>query len=186
MVTSVEAVSHKLLRPETLAQQVITIDDHGRLDPEDLIRRLVISAYERVEFVEKKGQFAVRGGIVDIFPVDADNPVRIEFFGDEIDSVRWFDVNTQRSVGHAGIVRIIPAREMIFDSERKSEIIRAVKSDAEKTAGRNPELIRKINADMEQFEESWYFPGIDRYIPYIADEPYSLTDYRRRRLHFHG
>jgi transcription-repair coupling factor (superfamily II helicase) len=177
VVTSVEAVSHKLLRPETLAQQVITIDDHGRLDPEDLIRRLVISAYERVEFVEKKGQFAVRGGIVDIFPVDADNPVRIEFFGDEIDSVRWFDVNTQRSVGHAGIVRIIPAREMIFDSERKSEIIRAVKSDAEKTAGRNPELIRKINADMEQFEESWYFPGIDRYIPYIADEPYSLTDY---------
>lgn len=177
VVTSVEAVSHKLLHPGKLVQNVVTVGDHGRLDPEELIRTLAVSAYERVEFVEKKGQFAVRGGIVDIFPVNADNPVRIEFFGDEIDSLRWFDVNTQRSIDHAESVRILPARELIFDIARRSEIIRSVKSDAEKTGKRDPDLVRKINADMERLEESWYFPGIDRYIPYIIDEPCSLADY---------
>jgi len=177
VVTSVEAVSHKLLHPEKLLRNAVTVSDHGRLDPGELVRTLAVSAYERVEFVEKKGQFAVRGGIVDIFPVNADSPVRIEFFGDEIDSLRWFDVNTQRSIDNAESVRILPAREMIFDSARRSEIIRSVKSDAEKTGKRNPDLVRKINADMERLEESWYFPGIDRYIPYIIDEPCSLADY---------
>ena len=177
VVTSVEAVSHKLLHPEILKRHVITIENNGRMDPEDLIRRLVTSAFERVEFVEKKGQFAVRGGIVDIFPIDTDNAVRIEFFGDEIDSIRWFDVNTQRSIEHTGSVRILPARETIYDSAKKSEIIKAVKSDAEKAGKKSPELACKIGADMERLEESWYFPGIDRYITYIADEPYSLIDY---------
>ena len=177
VVTSVEAVSHKLLHPGKLLRNVITVDDHGRLDPGELVRTLVVSAYERVEFVEKRGQFAVRGGIVDIFPIDADNPVRIEFFGDEIDSLRWFDVNTQRSVGHAESVRILPARELVFDDAGREAVIRAVKRDAEKAGKRNPELARKINEDMERLGESWYFPGIDRYIPYIIDEPCSLADY---------
>ncbi|MDI9500372.1 MAG: transcription-repair coupling factor [Clostridiaceae bacterium] len=177
VVTSIEAVSHKMLHPEAMMQHVITININSRLDPEELIRRLTVAAFERVEFVEKRGQYAVRGGIVDIFPVDADNAVRIEFFGDEIDSVRWFDVNTQRSIERAESVRIIPAREMIFDNAKRSEVISTVRSDAEKIGRKSPDLIRKIEADMERFEESWYFPGIDRYIPYIADEPYSLLDY---------
>ncbi|HOQ07316.1 MAG TPA: transcription-repair coupling factor [Clostridiales bacterium] len=177
VVTSVEAVSHKLLHPDKLMRNVITVGNHGRLDPDKLIRTLVVSAYERMEFVEKKGQFAVRGGIVDVFPINADNPVRIEFFGDEIDSLRWFDVNTQRSVGHVESIRILPAREMIFDDAERAKVIRTVKQDAEKAGRRNQELISKINADMERLEESWYFPGIDRYIPYIIDEPCTLADY---------
>ena len=79
VVTSIEAVSHKMLHPEAMMQHVITININSRLDPEELIRRLTVAAFERVEFVEKRGQYAVRGGIVDIFPVDADNAVRIEF-----------------------------------------------------------------------------------------------------------
>ncbi len=177
VVTSIEAFSHKLIRPETFREYVIDIDNSTRMDPDELIRRLVISGFERMESVERKGQFAVRGGIVDIFPVDTGNAVRIEFFGDEIDSVRWFDTGTQRSVGHADSVRVLPAREMIYDAERKEEIIRAVENDAAKAAKKNHSLSQKIRSDMERLKESWYFPGVDRYITYIADKPNSLSDY---------
>ncbi len=177
VVTSVEALSHKMIRPEMFRQYVTRIDQNTRMDMEELIRRLVVSAYERVESVERKGQFAVRGGIVDIFPVDSENAVRLEFFGDEIDSIRWFDTNTQRSTGRVDMVRILPAREMIFDQDRKNKILRAVKNDLSSAGKRNNSLSLKIEADMERFRESWYFPGIDRYISYIADDPAFLTDY---------
>lgn len=177
VVTSVEALSHKMIRPEIFEQYVTEIDQDTRMEMEELIRRLVVSAYERVESVEKKGQFAVRGGIVDIFPVDKENAVRLEFFGDEIDSIRWFDTNTQRSTGRVDMVRILPAREMIFDHEKKKRILRSVKNDLSAPGKKNHSLSLKIEADMEHLKESWYFPGIDRYISYIADEPALLTDY---------
>jgi len=177
VVTSVEALSHKLIRPEIFKEYIITADTGFRMDPEALIRRLVISGYERTESVDRKGQFAVRGGIIDIFPIDTENAVRIEFFGDEIDSVRWFDTNTQRSVGRADRVRILPARELIYDSKRKEELISAIERDAAVSAKKNQTLMQKIRADLERFDESWYFPGVDRYIRYIADESCSLADY---------
>jgi transcription-repair coupling factor (superfamily II helicase) len=177
VVTSVEALSHKMIRPEMFREYVTEIDQNTRMEMEELVRRLVVSAYERVESVERKGQFAVRGGIVDIFPVDSENAVRLEFFGDEIDSVRWFDTNTQRSTGRVERVRILPAREMIFDQEKKNKILKAVKNDLTAASKKNHSLSQKIEADIERFRESWYFPGIDRYISYIADEPAFLTDY---------
>ena len=177
VVTSIEALSHKLIRPEVFRQHVIEIDENTRIDMEELVQRLVVSAYERVESVERKGQFAVRGGIMDIFPVNSDNALRLEFFGDDIDSLRWFDVNTQRSIQQLEKARILPAREMIFDQARKNQILKAVKSDLMATGKKNHSLSQKIEADMERFKEVWYFPGIDRYISYIADQPALMTDY---------
>ncbi len=177
VVTSVEALSHKLIQPEVFRQCVIKLDLSTRIDLEELVRRLVISAYERVGSVEGKGQFAVRGGIVDIFPVDSENAVRIEFFGDEIDSLRWFDISTQRSTGRLEQIRILPAREMIFNKAKKEKIIKAVKNDLSVAGKKNHGLAQKIEGDMERLREAWYFPGIDRYISYIADEPALLTDY---------
>jgi transcription-repair coupling factor (superfamily II helicase) len=177
VVTSVEALSHKMIRPDMFRRYVTEIDQNTRIELEELVRRLVISAYERVESVERKGQFAVRGGIVDIFPVDSENAVRLEFFGDEVDSIRWFDTNTQRSTGRVERIRILPAREMIFDQEKKNKILRAIKNDLSSAGKKNHGLTQKIEADIERFRESWYFPGIDRYISYIADEPAFLFDY---------
>ncbi len=177
VVTSVEALSHKMIKPEIFRQYVTEIDQYTRIDMEELVLRLVVSAYERVESVERKGQFAVRGGILDVFPVDSENAVRMEFFGDEIDSIRWFDANTQRSTGRVERIRILPAREMIFDRDKKDKIIKAVKNDLLSAGKKSQGLSRKIEADLERFRESWYFPGIDRYISYIADEPAFLTDY---------
>ena len=177
IVTSVEALSHKLVQPQLLQQSVIEIDSGSRIDLEELVRRLVMMAYERVESVERHGQFAIRGGIVDIFSIDADNAVRLELFGDEIDSLRFFDVNTQRSTGRAEQVRIIPAREIIYASDRMDDIIRAVRNDLARLGKKSHSLSQKINSDMERLKESRYFPGIDRYIPYLAEMPCSVADY---------
>ncbi len=177
IITSVEAISHRLVRPDILWENVIEIDYQSRIDLEDLSRKLIVMAYERVEAVEKRGQYAIRGGIVDVFPVDGDNAARLELFGDEIDSIRSFDVNTQRSTGQIESVRIIPAREVIYSLEMKDKIIKAVKSDLEQAGKKNHSLTSRVNTDMERLRESWYFAGIDRYIAYITYEPASFFDY---------
>lgn len=82
--------------------------------------------YERMSVVEGEGQFAIRGGIVDIFPINSEVAVRIEFFDDEIDSIRSFDVISQRSLEKIKEVTILPARELIYDSERREEIINKI------------------------------------------------------------
>ncbi len=177
VITSVEAISHRLVHPDILWENVIEIDYQSRINLEDLSRKLVMIAYERVETVEKRGQYAIRGGIIDVFPVDGDNAVRLELFDDEVDSIRSFDVNTQRSTGQIESVRIIPAREVIYSLEMKDKIIKAVKSDLEQAGKKNHSLSDRVNADMERLRESWYFAGIDRYIAYITHEPASFFDY---------
>ena len=169
VITSVEALSHKLVHPELFNGSIIEINYNSRIDLEDLTRSLVMMAYERVESVEKRGQYAVRGGIIDVFSVDAEHAVRLELFGDEIDSIRQFDVNTQRSTGQIDSMRIIPAREIIYAPERKKEIIAAIEADLAQAGKKNHTLTQRVNGDIERLKESWYFPGIDRYIPYIAD-----------------
>lgn len=177
VITSVEALSHKLVHPELFNGSIIEINYNSRIDLEDLTRSLVMMAYERVESVEKRGQYAVRGGIIDVFSVDAEHAVRLELFGDEIDSIRQFDVNTQRSTGQIDSMRIIPAREIIYAPERKKEIIAAIEADLAQAGKKNHTLTQRVNGDIERLKESWYFPGIDRYIPYIADPAYSVMDY---------
>src|SRR5699024_3877267 len=75
-------------------------EDH---DLEDLVTRLTELAYTRVDMVGKRGEFAVRGGIVDVFPPTAEHPVRIEFFGDEVTELRSFSVADQRTIGEAPV-----------------------------------------------------------------------------------
>ncbi|NJD02638.1 MAG: transcription-repair coupling factor, partial [Ruminiclostridium sp.] len=177
VVTSAEAVSHKLVSPDMFRGCILEITMKSRLDLPDLARRLVMMAYEKTEIVERAGQFAIRGGIIDIFSIDSEHAVRIELFDDEVDSIRQFDINTQRSVGRMEEARIIPAREVIYPAGRMQEIISDIRSDLSKHSKKIPGLSQKINEDMERMKEDHYFPGIDRYIPYIIDVPHFLTDY---------
>jgi transcription-repair coupling factor (superfamily II helicase) len=76
---------------------------------------LIVAGYERVEQVEERGQFAVRGGILDVYPATEERAVRVELFGDEVDSMRWFSTFTQRSLGDAELVELAPAAELDAD-----------------------------------------------------------------------
>ena len=91
------------------------------ISPQKLVNKLISSGYTRDTIVTKTGEFGVRGFIVDVFPVDEDNPIRIEFFDDEIDSIRVFDTETQKSLGTVKSILIKPYFEFLTDNDVPEE-----------------------------------------------------------------
>src|SRR5699024_4769143 len=97
-----------------------TVDQGQEVDLDNLSQRLINAAYIRVDMVEKRGEFAVRGGIIDVFPPTESHPLRIELFGDEVDEIRRFAVADQRSLEIADEGLWAPCREMLLtDSVRE-------------------------------------------------------------------
>jgi len=179
LVTSVEAISHKLVQRELFSDNTLEFTIGSRINLSEILQKFVTMGYERTETVEGKGQFAVRGGIIDIFPVSRDQAVRIELFDDEIDSIRSFDTLTQRSVDSVERVRIIPAREVIYPADKTDAIIARIEKELTNQSNYSPDspLCQKIRSDIDRIRNDYYFPGIDRYIPYIIDEPDLITDF---------
>ncbi|NIR35657.1 MAG: hypothetical protein GWN07_06585, partial [Actinobacteria bacterium] len=95
----------------------------------DLARRLAAMGYHRTDRVEARGEFAVRGGIVDVFPAQADDPVRVDFWGDEVDDLRAFGVGDQRSQEALDRVVIYPAREFRPDAGVVESAARLLRTD---------------------------------------------------------
>jgi transcription-repair coupling factor (superfamily II helicase) len=134
-----EAVPDASLRPAGFA---ITVG--GEIELEEATRDLVAAGYERVEQVEERGQFALRGGILDVFPATEERAVRIELFGDEVESMRWFSTFTQRSLGDAGEVELAPAAEL--DAEHR-ELAELAAMEAEEEGREAPSLAEVLPLD---------------------------------------
>ena len=128
VVVSTVALSEKVpdpaLRPHGLRLAVGDL-----VDLDELAGDLVAAGYERVDQVEDRGQFAVRGGLIDLFPATEDRAVRVDLFGDEIESLRWFSTFSQRSLGDAESVEISPAAELDAEMRELAEL--AAMEDAE-------------------------------------------------------
>jgi transcription-repair coupling factor (superfamily II helicase) len=127
-----EAVPDASLRPAGFA-----VDRGEEIDLDAVAGNLVAAGYERVEQVEERGQFAVRGGILDVYPATEERAVRIELFGDEVESMRWFSTFTQRSLGEAQRVELAPAAEM--DAEHR-ELAELAAMAAEEEGAESPNL----------------------------------------------
>lgn len=168
LVVSAEVLAQRLPSHIRLAESCLTLSVGEEHDTPALVHTFLEMGYERYETVQGRGQFAVRGGIVDIFPVNLPNPIRIDFFGDEIDSLRFFDAVTQRSIEEAGEVYITPAREIFFQEAERRKILKRLEGYDCKGV---------IANDIERFESSGYFPGIDRYIPVILEQYDTVLDY---------
>lgn len=186
LVTSAEALSHMLVSRELFTEYILEFQLGTKIDLIDLAEKLVIMGYERVSNVEGKGQFAVRGGIVDIFPVNIENSVRIELFDDEIDSIRKIDISTQRSSDKLKSIRIIPAREIIYKPAKRDDIVKHIEDDIEELIKKTPiknqkehikEIKAKIGSDLEKIKSEYYFAGMDKYIPYIIEKKVNIFDY---------
>lgn len=186
IVTSAEALCQKLIDKELFEESIISLASGERIDLSLFAQKLVAIGYERVSTVEGKSQFAVRGGIIDIFPVNSDAAIRIELFDDEIDSLRSFDTMTQRSLENLEKAVILPARELIYPLHLRDTILERISHDLEeqikKVGDKNSKsqierLEAKIGADIERFRQEYYFAGMDRYIPYIIEKPFTITEY---------
>ncbi len=120
VVTTMDAFLDGLPSKEELCGNRIKIHAEEALDFQKLQENLSILGYERENQVESPGQFAVRGGILDVFPLTEENPVRIELWGDEVDSIRSFDVESQRSTENLQEIEIYPATENWKQMETES------------------------------------------------------------------
>ena len=119
LVLSADAMMNRLMPADRLRGHVVEIDDTMRMEPAELMEKLTDAGYERVQLVEARGQCALRGGILDVYPVGEPNALRIEFFDDEINSIRSFDVMTQRSVSPRPSARLYPATETLLKEEER-------------------------------------------------------------------
>lgn len=180
VVASVDALMTYTADKKRFVNDTIELLTGVEYDISELSAKLVEIGYKREEIIEGIGQFSVRGGIVDIYPPGVENPVRIEFWGDEVDSVRSFDMDSQRTLENIDSVRIIPVTETLYTEKRREEIIlelsRRLKA-VQRKKGDGDEYAKTLEADIELFKERMSFPSADKYISLIYGDIPSLTDY---------
>lgn len=185
IVTSIDAMTTLYTPREKYFNYSISIKTGDEVDLKNISKKLIECGYERVEVVEGKGEFSFRGGILDVFPPIAIYPYRIELFGDEVDSIRTFNVESQRSIEKVNNVEIFPAKEVIVDEESKNnaneKIINELESIIEKSNKQNSAQIEKIrgivNKNLEMLNETSTFETVDSYLPFFYEKMESLFDY---------
>ncbi|SPD73960.1 Transcription-repair-coupling factor [uncultured Desulfobacterium sp.] len=115
VVTSLEAVSFRVLPKEALVRSLEYLEAGEDVERDSLLRRLEANGYQRVSIVEERGDYSVRGGVIDVYSPIYPMPVRLEFWGDRLESIRQFDPLSQRSLGHLQEMVLLPANEIIMD-----------------------------------------------------------------------
>ena len=181
-ILSWEAMSQRTMPKEVLMQAAFPLQTGNEYDPESLIKRLTEAGYSRCSMVEGPGQFAVRGGIVDIFSPAADLPIRAEFFGDELDTMGYFDPETQRRTENIDSVIILPVGESQprLHPAGISGLcgdIRALLARQRRRKNLNEELIRTLEKDLEKYENGLSNPASDRYMALIYPQFANAMDY---------
>ncbi len=187
LVTTFDALMEHIVPLEVLEDHMLDIATGDRLETGELARQLVTLGYTRNYQVEECGQFSIRGGIIDIYPLTEDNPVRIELWDDEIDSIRSFDVLSQRSIEKLDSVVIFPASEVILTSEQRKEGIERLLDDAHAYEKKlredfhNEEAHRVSDLAAEIAELAGHSGtgaiNLESYVNYFYDEEVSLLDY---------
>ena len=162
LTISLDAAVQYTVKPDVLKGSRFTLKAGDSADTSELAERLINAGYTRSQLCEGLGQFSVRGGIFDLFPVNSEKPCRIEFWGDEIDSISYFDPETQRREENADEIEISPAAEVMFDPFNLAAKL--------KTEIPNPALTLKqrdiLAKDAELLENGVKIPP-DRYIPLL-------------------
>jgi len=156
MVAPVDALLYPLMPPSSFRQNVLFLKEGMVIEPKDLLERLASAGYERVDVVEARGQFAMRGGIIDIFPVGRAGALRLEFFDDELDSLRDFDPLSQRSVTRVNGAVILPAHEALLTQAQAEAAADRIQEALSKASARSgPSHKEKIEAlfDLPPWEE---------------------------------
>ncbi len=182
VVASIEALLCIQTPPAIFKESLIQIEVGQELPIDTLTRKLVGMGYERVSTVEGRGQFSVRGGIMDVYPMTRENPCRIEFFDDEIDSIRYFDALTQRSTDNVSSLSIPPARELVITKQVLEEGLARIEDDLSKALKKSKDeeddaLKDKISALLEDMKQGMYHNNLERYFPFFYPQGHILPDY---------
>ena len=185
IVTTSQAMLYRLPPHHRFADACRLLNLGAEIDPDDVAAMLISGGYQNVELVEVKGEFARRGDILDVYPLTADTPVRVEFFGDEIDTIRTFDPISQRSIQRIESVTLTPLREVLSADISVDHWQTQVDALVQEHA--TPQLVntaREITQCLTTSASSQYRlhgcpinDGIEGFLPMLAPETELLTDY---------
>ncbi|MBC5738783.1 transcription-repair coupling factor [Lawsonibacter faecis] len=182
LVVTVEALMQRTMPRTLLTQASLCLRLGETYDLNELAETLAAAGYTRCDQVEGVGQFALRGGILDFFSPAERAPVRVEFFGDEVDSMGLFDVSTQRRTDNIREAEILPAAEVLPQFAPGGfpgllEGMDGLISRVKKRRGDNAELLKTLEEDRERLEQNVSFPAMDRYLALIYPRLATAADY---------
>ena len=186
VVTTMDAGMENLPALSVYEKFLSEVAEGDTLDLEKISIQLTNMGYRRQSQVEIPGDFSIRGGILDLFPITADCPFRIELWGDEVDTIRSFDAESQRSIERVERLVIFPASEFIVTKEEIQDAFQRMKADQKKLVERfrkekNHEGTNRINETIallkEEFETYESRAGLESYLPYFSIQTGSLFDY---------
>ncbi|MCG8333506.1 MAG: transcription-repair coupling factor [Proteobacteria bacterium] len=170
-ITTPNAVMQYLMPVNVFLEHSFEITSGDTYDREHLLGRLVNNGFVRVEMVEERGEFSVRGEIIDLFPLNEDEPVRLDFFDDELESIKFFDIETQRSKSQLESLTIFPAQEVLYtDSGAQKAIERLIPYKANTV----PQTYGYI---VEQIQAQAHFSAIENLLPLFYESVASVFDY---------
>ena len=150
VIANLSSASRYLPSPELFESRILKLKAGDVRDIDSLKRLLLSMGYQRVSKIDQSLQFAARGDIIDIFSVNHDNPIRIEFFGDEIESIRYFDIASQSSINGVNQVEILPSSDIILSDEDYKNSIEKLYSSLEKDKTRlDPDTFTELRATIE-------------------------------------
>ena len=178
-VTSAWALIARTLPPALLQQAKLVLKQGEEHPLEGILRTLQEFGYSRVHQVESQGQFAVRGGILDLFSPQMQDPVRIEFWGDEIDAMGTFDPETQRRIENVAACTLMPTCENIMTGGMREELIKVLEKRRTGYAKKEEHvrLCNTLSEDVERLRENTAFAALDRYLPILYPEFTTALDY---------
>ena len=186
IVACFEALLEKLIPFQAFRSECLTIDFSSLIELSALRRKLVEMGYESCGMVEKPGDFSTRGSIIDIFPLTEEAPVRIELWDEEVDSIRSFDVDSQRSIEKLEKIEIYPASDMILTQGRVQDAVRRMREDykereayfKKQKKNKEKERLRKMviaaTTDLDSYGTAL---GDEALLSYFYEETESLLDY---------
>ena len=170
IVTSIETIKQKMISKNALYKNVLNFKVGDRFILEDVKQKLINLGYERFDLIDGRGEFSVRGGIVDISTTD-NTGIRIELWGDEIDSIRHFNIISQRSIDNIEKVEIFPAHEYILETSVE-EVAKNIRKNVY-----SENIFKKVESDIEGIINGEYISKIDRYFNSFYEEQETVLDY---------
>lgn len=179
VVMSASAACQYTMPPSVLESRSFSLSVGDELDIKMLVQKLTFAGYVRYEQVDGTSQFAVRGGIIDIFPPYLDEPVRIEMWGDNVDTISSFDIYTQRRSNTLTSISITPANEVLFDNADK--LVKKIEDVAKNLKGKAIKAREKLYNDCEKLKGGAVLNCLDKYLPLCYDSN-GIFDYFEGRL----
>lgn len=170
IITSIETIKQKMISKNALYKNVLNFKVGDRFILEDVKQKLINLGYERFDLIDGRGEFSVRGGIVDISTTD-NTGIRIELWGDEIDSIRHFNIISQRSIDNIEKVEIFPAHEYILETSVE-EVAKNIRKNVY-----SENIFEKVESDIEGIINGEYISKIDRYFNSFYEEQETVLDY---------